>query len=91
MSHSWSHRGRIASSIWADLICDRHRRNAALHWAACRFAELVGEGAISRDGAAELLTPAATLNGYLAEDGQEAVEATIGSGLGGGEREDEIS
>ena len=79
----------------------RHRRalrvfvfwfwNAALHWAACRFAELVGEGAISRDGAAEPLTAAATLNGYLAEDGQEAVEATIGSGLGGGEREDEIS
>lgn len=43
------------------------------------------------DGAVELLTAAATLNGYLAEDGQEAVEATIGSGLGGGEREDEIS
>jgi hypothetical protein len=53
-------------------------RNDALNFAAYCFRELP----IPREGAAELLMRASKANGYLAKDGEEAVRATIMSGLG---------
>jgi len=56
----------------------RSGRNNALNYAAWAFRDL----AIEASGAAMLLMEASKANGYLAKDGEEAVRATIMSGLG---------
>jgi hypothetical protein len=57
-------------------------RNKCLFWAACRFAEMLAEGAIERWVAERLLEQAARQCGLVRDDGPGAVRATIGSGLG---------
>jgi hypothetical protein len=60
----------------------RSGRNNALNYVAWAFREIVAEGAIEASGATSLLVEASKANGYLAKDGEEAVRATIMSGLG---------
>src|SRR5262249_24805493 len=65
------------------LLNKTHGRNDALYWAGGQvFRELIASGAIKASGAALLLVEASKINGYLAKDGEEAVRATIMSGLG---------
>jgi hypothetical protein len=73
---------RCAIRILAMLVSKRSGRNNALHWASCRFCELIAEGVINASGSVALLFEASKLNGYLAKDGEEVVQATIMSGLG---------
>lgn len=56
-------------------------RNELLHWAACRFGEAVGAGWIDEYRAEEHLLGAADVCGLVADDGEHAVLATIGSGI----------
>jgi hypothetical protein len=58
----------------------RGNRNNMLHWAACRFGEMIGEGRIKREIAEQLLEGASRLNGLWSDDPRE-VRATIKSGL----------
>ena len=69
ISHPPNGHDDVANAVAGAAELAFHRGFDLAQWEACRFAELVGEGAISRDGAAELLRAAATLNGYLAKDG----------------------
>jgi Bifunctional DNA primase/polymerase, N-terminal len=65
------------------LINKKQGRNDALHWASRHcFRELMDGGAIEASGAAMLLIEACKANGYFQKDGEEAVRATIISGLG---------
>jgi hypothetical protein len=58
----------------------RGNRNNMLHWAACRFGEMIGEGKIKREIAEQLLEGACRLNRLWMDDPRE-VRATIKSGL----------
>jgi Bifunctional DNA primase/polymerase, N-terminal len=58
----------------------RGNRNNMLHWAACRFGEMIGEGRIKREIAEQLLEGACRLNRLWMDDPRE-VRATIKSGL----------
>jgi Bifunctional DNA primase/polymerase, N-terminal len=58
----------------------RGNRNNCLHWAACRFGEMIGEGMIRREIAEHLLEQASRVNG-LWSDSPGEVRATIKSGL----------
>lgn len=69
---------RRARALYNVVAGKRCGRNDALNYAAYCFREL----SIPREGAAKLLVLAAKANGYLAKDGEEAVRATIMSGLG---------
>jgi Bifunctional DNA primase/polymerase, N-terminal len=69
---------RWARALYNVVADKRSGRNAALYYAAKRFCDVP----ISREGAAKLLMLASRANGYLAKDGEEAVRATIMSGLG---------
>lgn len=60
----------------------RSGRNNALNYCAWALRELVEKGAIEASGACKLLIKACKANDYLAKDGEEAVRATIMSGLG---------
>jgi hypothetical protein len=59
-------------------------RNDRLFWAACRFGEMLAEGAIALEVAAQLLANAAGVCGLVRDDGAAAVLATIRSGLWAG-------
>lgn len=59
-----------------------HHRNNGLNIAAFCMRELIGAGVVTREAAETLLLDAATLNGYVAKDGDRAALATIRSGLG---------
>jgi hypothetical protein len=59
-------------------------RNDRLFWAACRFGEMLAEGAIALEVAAQLLANAAGATGLVRDDGAAAVLATIRSGLRAG-------
>ncbi len=56
-------------------------RNKCLFWAACRFAEMIAEGVVTRRVAEAVLEAAASVNGLTRDDGLGAVRATIASGL----------
>jgi hypothetical protein len=56
-------------------------RNAVLHWAACRFGELVTAGKIDAHTAESALYMAAVANGHVAKHGERGTCATIRSGL----------
>jgi hypothetical protein len=56
-------------------------RNNLLHWAACRFGNMVGEGKMTRHVAEHLLISAAKTCGLWREDGERQCRATINSGL----------
>jgi hypothetical protein len=56
-------------------------RNDRLFWAACRLAEIVAEGRLQPTVAKQLLSSAAWLCGLTRDDGEQAVAATIASGL----------
>jgi hypothetical protein len=62
-------------------------RNRLLHWAACRFGEMVAEGVINIDVAVLLLESSAKLNGIWRDDGAAQCRATIKSGLAAGIRD----
>jgi hypothetical protein len=59
----------------------RGERNQLLFWASLRAGELVADGDLDARTAAEVLTGAATQIGLVADDGPQAVAATIRSGL----------
>ena len=59
-------------------------RNALLHWSACRFGNMVGEGRIQRGVAEQLLVGGAKTCGLWREDGEAQCRATIKSGLDAG-------
>lgn len=73
---------RRAASLFNVVASKRSGRNNALNYVAWAFRELIASGAIKASGAASLLVEACKANGYLAKDGEEAVRATIMSGLG---------
>jgi hypothetical protein len=73
---------RRAAGLFNVVATKRSGRNNALNYAAWAFRELVEKGAIKSSGACKLLIEACKANGYLAKDGEEAVRATIMSGLG---------
>jgi Bifunctional DNA primase/polymerase, N-terminal len=56
-------------------------RNNLLHWVACRFGNMIGEGKINPNIAGDLLISGAKGCGLWAEDGPAACIATIRSGL----------
>jgi hypothetical protein len=62
-------------------------RNRLLHWAACRFGEMIFEGVIKPDVAALLLESSAKICGLWRDDGAAQCRATIKSGLGAGIRD----
>jgi hypothetical protein len=59
----------------------RGTRNDRLFWASCRLAEIVAEGRLKPNVAAQLLSSAAWLCGLTRDDGERAVASTIASGL----------
>jgi hypothetical protein len=63
------------------------KRNELLHWAACRFGEMVVEGVIKPDVAALLLESSAKVCGLWRDDGPQQCRATIKSGIGAGIRD----
>jgi Bifunctional DNA primase/polymerase, N-terminal len=73
---------RRAAGLFNVVASKRSGRNNALNFAAWAFRELVEGNAIKASGATALLIEACKANGYLAKDGEEAVRATIMSGLG---------
>jgi hypothetical protein len=61
---------------------ERTNRNNMLHWASCRFGNMIGEGKFrSKENAEKLLAEAAKVSGVWSEDGEAACLATIRSGL----------
>jgi Bifunctional DNA primase/polymerase, N-terminal len=56
-------------------------RNNLLHWSACRFGNMIGEGKMLRNVAEQLLVAAAKGSGLWREDGEAQCQATIKSGL----------
>jgi hypothetical protein len=73
---------RRAAGLFNVVAGKRSGRNNALNYVAWAFRELIAGNAIKASGAALLLVEACKANGYLAKDGEEAVRATIMSGLG---------
>jgi hypothetical protein len=69
---------RRAIGLFNMVAGKRKGRNNALNYAAWAFRDL----AIEAEGACKVLVEASKANGYLAKDGEEAVRATIMSGLG---------
>ena len=59
-------------------------RNDALNKAAFKLGRLVALGVLAEGDVEDALFDAATRNGLVADDGEEAVKATINSGLKGG-------
>jgi hypothetical protein len=59
----------------------RGERNRLLFWASLRAGELVADGDLDARTATEMLTSAAGQIGLVADDGPQAVAATIRSGL----------
>jgi hypothetical protein len=57
------------------------QRNAVLHWAACRFGEMVWQNQIGTAEAVGLLMQAAAAIRLVAEDGERTVERSIVSGM----------
>ena len=82
---------RRAAGLFNVVALKGSGRNNALNYAAWAFRELVEKGAIETSGACKLLVEACKANGYLAKDGEEAVRATIMSGLGLKERPEEVA
>jgi hypothetical protein len=80
MAHRWDQ--RRAAGLFNVVASKRSGRNNALNYVAWAFRELIASGAIKASGAALLLIEACKANGYLKKDGEEAVRATIMSGLG---------
>ena len=62
-------------------------RNRLLHWASCRFGEMVVEGVINPEIAMLLLESSAKLNGLWRDDGAAQCRATIKSGIAAGVRD----
>src|SRR5262249_23937572 len=62
-------------------------RNRLLHWAACRFGEMVAEGVIKAEVASLLLEGSAKICGLWRDDGAAQCRATIRSGIGAGIRD----
>ena len=56
-------------------------RNRHLHWAACRFAEMIGERELDAATAEAVLFRAAEMNGHVEKHGDRATRRTIASGL----------
>ena len=80
-----AHDQRRARGALSMLIekCAGEGRNAALNWSAfVVFRELIASDVVTRAAAESLLFDAATMNGYVAKDGEAATLATIRSGLG---------
>ncbi|MGB8056653.1 MAG: bifunctional DNA primase/polymerase [Pseudolabrys sp.] len=73
---------RTAAALFNMVALKRSGRNNALNYCAWALRELVEKGAIEASGACKLLIKACKANDYLAKDGEEAVRATIMSGLG---------
>jgi hypothetical protein len=62
-------------------------RNRLLHWAACRFGEMIFEGVIKPDVAVLLLESSAKICGLWRDDGAAQCRATIKSGIAAGIRD----
>jgi hypothetical protein len=62
-------------------------RNRLLHWASCRFGEMIFEGVIKPDVAVLLLESSAKLCGLWRDDGAAQCRATIKSGIAAGIRD----
>ena len=73
---------RRAAALFNVVASKRSGRNNALNYVAWAFREIVAGGAIEASGVCKLLIEACKANGYLKKDGEEAVRATILSGLG---------
>jgi hypothetical protein len=73
---------RARGLLCTALLKPEHEQNDGLNWAAFRFRELIGAGAITRENAESLLVEVARANGYIARDGMQQAAATIRSGLG---------
>jgi hypothetical protein len=73
---------RRVAALFNVVASKRSGRNNALNYVAWAFREIVAGGGIKASGATSLLVEASKVNGYLAKDGEEAVRATIMSGLG---------
>jgi hypothetical protein len=82
MSGSRGLHQRRAKGLLSTLIEQRENRNHALNTLGFPFRELIEAGAISWDGAKELLIEAARLNGYIAKRGPAKAIRTIHSALG---------
>jgi hypothetical protein len=76
-------RQRVKAVIGVLEYAPKGRRNAVLFWAACRLAEVVGEGKLKMSVAVGLLEAGCRLNGLWRdpEDGPDACNATIASGF----------
>ena len=62
-------------------------RNRLLHWAACRFGEMIFEGVIKPEIATLLLESSAKICGLWRDDGAAQCRATIKSGIAAGIRD----
>ena len=62
-------------------------RNLLLHWAACRFGEMIFEGVIRPEIATLLLESSAKICGLWRDDGAAQCRATIKSGIAAGIRD----
>jgi hypothetical protein len=62
-------------------------RNRLLHWAACRFGEMIFEGVIRPEIATLLLESSAKICGLWRDDGAAQCRATIKSGIAAGIRD----
>jgi len=62
-------------------------RNRLLHWAACRFGEMIFEGVIKPDVVVLLLESSAKICGLWRDDGAAQCRATIKSGIAAGIRD----
>src|SRR5260370_40678734 len=63
------------------------KRNLLLHWAGCRFGEMIVEGVLRPEVAALLLESSAKLSGLWRDDGPVQCRATIKNGIAAGIRD----
>jgi hypothetical protein len=77
----------LEGEIGAVVSARRGQRNETLNKAAFRLGQLAGARALSGSDVEERLCGAAQANGLVADDGEQAVRATIRSGLEAGMRQ----
>ena len=83
---SGSGRTRLAALVDVVLEAPEGERNARLHWAACRAAEIVAEAAAPEEAVVAILADAGRQVGLTASEIGDARRGTIGSGLRSGRR-----
>lgn len=76
-------RNRVRGLLDKVLTSTPGERNGVLHWAACRFGELVAAGALSEAVAETLLTRAGEEVGLIPAEATATVTSGIRAGMGG--------